>query len=272
MIAALSIGYLGARFGIYGLIHGGVRYSAGYGGSLGDNNTMALALAMGVPLGWYAKDLIGNVFVRLSLIVSVFLTIGAIVFTHSRGGALSLAAAFLVIILHSRRRLILIAVLAILTGPSVYLVKDSYFDRMSTLNGVADRGKRRVRYGSHGNRTGGETDVGGLPHDRGRIRERQPARPLVPVCRIPRLRADVPLVIHNTYLQMLVDSGTFALLAYLMLLFGTIVLLERSTLRLRRLGSPLQLCPLGIEDGAGRVCRGQHLPLARLRSISLIFF
>jgi hypothetical protein len=46
---------------------------------------------------------------------------------------------------------------------------------------------------------------------------------------------------------MLVDSGTFALLAYLILLFGTIILLERSTLRLRRLESPLQLCPLGIE-------------------------
>ena len=117
VIAALSIGYLGARFGLYGLIQGGVRFSGGYGGSLSDNNTLALALAMGVPLGWYAKDLIGSAFVRLSLLVSVMLTIAGVVFTYSRGAAIALAAAFLVVILHSRRRILLVAGLAILRCP-----------------------------------------------------------------------------------------------------------------------------------------------------------
>lgn len=246
VIAALSIGYLGARFGLYGLIHGGVRYSSGYGGSLGDNNTMALALSMGVPLGWYAKDLIGNVFVRLSLIGSVFLTIGAIVFTHSRGGALSLAAAFLVILIHSRRRLILIAALAILTGPSLYLVRDSYFDRMSTLNGVQTAKKDesimdRVETARAARRMWADYPLIGVGF--GNLNQRALWYRYVDT----KVAGNFPLVIHNTYLQMLVDSGTFALLAYLMLLFGTIILLERSTLRLRRLESPLQLCPLGIE-------------------------
>ena len=41
-------------------------------------------------------------------------------------------------------------------------------------------------------------------------------------------------VIHNTYLQMLVDSGVFALLIYIVLLMGTIFSLERTIRKCRR--------------------------------------
>jgi O-antigen ligase len=46
---------------------------------------------------------------------------------------------------------------------------------------------------------------------------------------------------------MLVDSGIFALLAYLAFLYGAIILLDRSCRRLKRAGSPLYECPLAIE-------------------------
>ena len=246
VIAALSIGYLGARYGLFGVIHGGVRFSGGYGASLSDNNTLALALAMGVPLGWFAKDLIRSVPVRLSLLVSVFLTIAAVVFTYSRGAAVSLVAVFLVAILHSRHRIILAVALAILTVPSVYLVKDTYFDRLETLSDTKDdvSAQQRVENAKVAQRMWEDYPIIGVGFgtDNQRYLWTRYAN-------TEGVSGRYPLVIHNTYLQMLVDSGTFALLAYLSLLFGTIFLMERSSRRLKRAGSPLYDCPLAIEAG-----------------------
>ena len=243
-LAALSIGYLGARYGAFGLIHGGVRFGGGYGASLSDNNTLALALAMGVPLGWYAKDLIRSVPVRVSLLVSVFLTIAAVIFTYSRGAAISLAAVFLVAIIHSRHRLLLIAGLAILTWPSVYLVKDSYFDRLGTLKDTKEdiSAQQRVENALVARRMWEDYPIIGVGFgtDNQRLLWFRYAN-------TEGVSGRYPLVIHNTYLQMLVDSGTFALLAYLTLLVGTIFLMARSSRRLKRAGSPLYQCPLAIE-------------------------
>jgi probable O-glycosylation ligase (exosortase A-associated) len=247
VIAALSIGYLGARFGLYGLIHGGVRYAAGYGGSFSDNNMLALALAMGVPLGWYAKNLIRNVFVRFSLLVSVFLTIGGVIFTYSRGAAISMLFGFLVIVLHSRHRILLLAGLAVLTLPSLYLVRDSYMGRMETLNGV-DTAKQdesvmqRVATAQVAVEMWKDYPLIGVGFG-------MDNQALLWYRYAPPDLQRTPLVIHNTYLQMLVDSGSFALLAYLLLLGSAIFLMERSVWRLKRAASPLFVCPLAIEAG-----------------------
>jgi probable O-glycosylation ligase (exosortase A-associated) len=245
VIAALSIGYLGARFGLYGLIQGGVRFSGGYGASLSDNNTLALALAMGVPLGWYAKDLIGSAAVRFSLLVSVMLTIAGVVFTYSRGAAIALAAAFLVVILHSRRRILLVAGLAILALPSVYLVKDSYVGRMESLNGAQTAEQdRSVLERMEALRVGARIWedyplIGvGFGSDNQRMLWYRYANTSL---------YRTPLVVHNTYLQMMVDSGIFALLVYVSLLGGAIVMMEISVRRLKRAESPLCACPLAIE-------------------------
>jgi len=245
VIASLSIGYLGARFGMYGLIHGGVRFSGGYGASFSDNNTLALALAMGVPLGLYAKDLIRSKPVRMSLLVSVFLTICGVVFTFSRGAAIALAAGFIVMLLHARHRFVSLAVLAVLTLPSIYLVKDTYVTRMQSLDGVqkaqTDHSVRdrmeAVRVARHMAEDYPLIGVG-FGSDNQRMLWFRYAN---------YAEVDVPLVIHNTYLQMLVDSGVFALLAYIALLAGAIILMERSSRRLKRVGSPLYACPLAIE-------------------------
>jgi putative inorganic carbon (hco3(-)) transporter len=248
VIAALSIGYLGARFGLYGLIHGGVRFSGGYGDFLYDNNNLALALVMGVPLGWYARHLIRNKWVRLSLVVSVFLTIGAVIFTYSRGGAVALGAVFLVILLHSQRRLPLLVGLAILTVPSLYLVRDSYFDRLGTLRstegGTRERSVQdRVDTANMAYRMWQDYPLIGVGF--GTNNQRVLYSSYVDTSST----GTFALVIHNTYLQMLVDSGTFALLAYLALLGGTILMMEFSYRRLKRVGSPLYACPLAIEAG-----------------------
>ena len=55
------------------------------------------------------------------------------------------------------------------------------------------------------------------------------------------------LVVHNTYLQMLVDSGTFALLVYAALLFGTIFRLGLSARKMRQAESGLEAFPVALQ-------------------------
>jgi len=50
ILIAFSIGFLGAKRGLYGLVKGGARFHDGPGGFMSDNNTFALALTMILPL------------------------------------------------------------------------------------------------------------------------------------------------------------------------------------------------------------------------------
>jgi probable O-glycosylation ligase (exosortase A-associated) len=245
VIIALSIGYLGSRFGLYGILSGGIRYSGGYAGAYSDNNSLGLALVMGIPLCWYGKNLIRWVPVRLGLLVATFLSIAAVIFTHSRGAAISLVAAFLVILLHARHRFFMLVALVALTAPSIYMVRDSYFDRMETIKDTETAQKDesvmdRVEATHVAWRIWKDYPLVGVGF--GSFNEQSLFRRYAD----PGTGAG-SRVIHDTYLQMLVDSGIFALLAYMAFLCGTIIMLERSCRRLKRAGSPLYQCPLAIE-------------------------
>jgi O-antigen ligase len=58
---------------------------------------------------------------------------------------------------------------------------------------------------------------------------------------------DGALNIYNTYLQVLVDSGLFAALLYVMLLFGAIFWPWRSALRARQYYPDLAPIPLWVQ-------------------------
>jgi probable O-glycosylation ligase (exosortase A-associated) len=111
IVIALSIGILGAKSGLYGLLRGGARFDQGPGGMMADNNTYALGLNMTVPL------LVGIALVERSKIlrwtagVMTFLCILTILFTFSRGGLLTLCAVGALLIWRSERRLVAISIL-----------------------------------------------------------------------------------------------------------------------------------------------------------------
>jgi probable O-glycosylation ligase (exosortase A-associated) len=227
LVMALSVGFLGLKFGAYALLHGGVRYDLGHGGLMSDNNDLALALAMTVPLCWYARSLTNSIALRLLLLCMVFASSVTVVMTHSRGGALSLLTAFAAIALRARRRLALLLVFALCVGPAVYLVRDSYLDRLATLKDPTQEVSANSRlelaqaaidcwkdYPVFGVGFGGASFM--------RLGERY-------------LPGQTGLMVHNTYLQILVDSGAPALAVYVILLFGTIVWLGRSAARVRGL-------------------------------------
>ena len=226
-----SLGFIGAKLGFFGLIHGGVRYAAGYsvGGFLGDNNTVALAMVMGLPLCWYAFGMVKQLWAKLMFGSMCFLLLAGIVMCHSRGGVLATGVVALVIALRSKRKLLTLALLTLFSIPSVFLVRSTFFERMETLARYEEDSSAygRLVYAKAAIdmwRDYPLTGVGFGTHNEMRLLKHY-----------VKLEKDPEMVIHNTYLQMLADSGIFAFAVYVILLFGALFWLEHAVRRTRRM-------------------------------------
>jgi probable O-glycosylation ligase (exosortase A-associated) len=138
MLIAFSIGFLGAKRGLFGLLRGGARYHDGPGGFMNDNNAFALALNMVLPL------LVGIAVVEKEKILKILgwtmagLSFLTILFTFSRGGLLTLCVITPLLIWRSRQRLLVGGVLALGLTAFLFFTSDSftaeYAERASSIS------------------------------------------------------------------------------------------------------------------------------------------
>ena len=149
IVVALSLGFLGAKTGVFGLVRGGTRFDEGPGGQMSDNNTYALGMNMTVPL------LVSVVLSERSKILRgiaagmTFLTILTILFTFSRGGLLTLGAVGIVLVWRSKQRVlatgvILLGVLGFLAFSSDKL-KEDYVARAQSISSYEEDGSAMGR-------------------------------------------------------------------------------------------------------------------------------
>lgn len=242
LVMGISLGLLGTRFGLYGLIHGGVRFNAGYGGMLADNNCLALALVMGVPLCWYGRFLVKRLWLKQVYTWAAIISLPAIVMTYSRGAALSLAAVLLVLAVRAKRKFAAGLILVMIAGGSVFLVGRSYLSRMQTIKAPTEEGSAaaRLAYAGVAFRMWKDHPIAGVGY--GMTNEMK----LMPYY-ITNLTEHGEQVIHDTYLQMLCDSGIFAFLIYVGLLWGTIAWLGLSVHRMKRSHPELAPYPMMLQ-------------------------
>jgi putative inorganic carbon (hco3(-)) transporter len=237
-----SLGFLGAKYGLFGLINGGVRFTDGPGGFLADNNCFALAMVMSVPLLWYARELVEHHLAKLALAAAAFLTVAAVVMTFSRGGAVALIVVFLVIGLRSRRKLGFLIVVVLFCAPAVLLVRVAYFERLKTIQNYEEEASAnsRIVYGQMALQMAADypwIGVGFGSYNQMAMQQRY----------MPEVEDIRRQVVHNTYLQMLTDSGVFAFGIYVSLLFGTIVWLGFSARRVRTVDPRLAIVPVALQ-------------------------
>jgi probable O-glycosylation ligase (exosortase A-associated) len=144
ILIALSIGFLGAKRGLIGLVRGGARYSDGPGGFMSDNNAFALALNMTLPL------LVGIVIVEkqkalrvVAGTMAVLCTI-TILFTFSRGGLLTLCTVVPLLVWRSRHRLAVSGLLALGFAGFLFFTSDTftqaYAERASSISNYQEDG------------------------------------------------------------------------------------------------------------------------------------
>lgn len=216
LVLAFSLGALGLKFGLWGVIHGGVRLTGGYGGSLSDNNLFALAMVVALPLCWYARSAVESPKWKLMFLAFSVFTIPATILTHSRGAALSLALTVLFIVWHSRHRWATMVALAILLVPSTLLVKDSFMERMRTLSDYESdlSAQNRLHYWRAAYRLTLDYPVVGVGFG-GLAYVNKVGKYLPPDA--------YTQYAHNNYLQMSADSGIPALLLLCILQFGQLL-------------------------------------------------
>ena len=239
LVLSLSLGVVALKFGLYGVIHGGVELAAGYGDMLSDNNFVALAFAMLLPACWYCRSLTSRWSVRLALTGIIGACIPAVIMSNSRGGSLSLGLAILLVCRRTKRRVIALVMLAAVAAGAVYLVLDVYVARMATLKNFEqeESAESRIIHAKAAFAMWRDYPIlgvgfGGLNY--AALAERYMGK-------------ENSHVAHNSYLQMLVDCGAFGFLLYVGMLLGPVIWLERSARRMQRLKPEWEAIPRAIQ-------------------------
>jgi probable O-glycosylation ligase (exosortase A-associated) len=240
LVLALSLGAMGVKFGAFGILHGGVILEGGYGNMLDDNNFLALALAMLIPLCWYSLTFTTSPVLKGILIAIIGASIAQIIMSHSRGGSLALAIGFGVMGLRSRRKWAFVTVVGTCVGVAIYLVQDTYFKRIQTISAPAEEASAASRF-VHANAAIAiwkdhpiiGVGFGGFNY-----------AVLAPQYGGP---ADGAHVAHNSYLQMLVDSGIVSFLIYVWILVGAIIRMGKSAAFWSKVDPPRTAIPYALQ-------------------------
>lgn len=230
LVTALSIGFYGFKGGIFALLTGGQHLVLGPAYSfIEDNNAMALALNMTLPMLLYLAYDVPQRWLALLLRVTFGLSIFAIISTHSRGGLLGLLTVVTLLFLKSGRKLTAALLGTIGVFAVLSFAPEKWSERMETI-------ETYERDGSAVSRLNAWTLAWRLAL----------ARPLLGWG--PQAMEDDNLYdryyadstsrndVHSSYFQVLSESGFPAFFVWLSLLAWAVVGLQRAGWRVR--GSP----------------------------------
>lgn len=134
LVTAASIGFFGLKGGVFAIMTGGAYRAYGPNDTfLGDNNALALALNMTVPMLYYLGKEFPSRTARLILLGVTFASVIAVACTYSRGGLLGMAVIGGLLALKSRHKLIAITVVVAATAAVLYIMPDKWSQRMDTI-------------------------------------------------------------------------------------------------------------------------------------------
>jgi putative inorganic carbon (HCO3(-)) transporter len=134
-VMVVSLGIFGAKGGLFTLLTGGTSRVLGPAGSyIAENNSLALALVMAVPIIWYLRLQSEKRWLRYGLTAMAGLTVVAAAGSYSRGALLAGAAMMGFLWLKSRNKVSTGIVLLMLI-PVVWLaMPEQWHARMSTID------------------------------------------------------------------------------------------------------------------------------------------
>lgn len=133
-VIALSLGFYGVKGGLFVILTGGHSHVYGPPQSfIANNNDLALALAMTIPLMRYLQLQAQKKWVRVGLGCAMGLTAVAILGTYSRGGMLTLAVVFMAIFWKTRGKFLIGAMVLIAIPLVLATVPQKWYTRMSTI-------------------------------------------------------------------------------------------------------------------------------------------
>lgn len=133
-VIALSLGFYGVKGGLFVLRAGGEWQVWGPPGSfIADNNALALAIIMTLPLLWFLWRATPHRTIRWGLALAMVLSCASILGSHSRGAALAGAVMIGLLWLKSSGKLLTGLAIAVLLPVLVLSMPEKWFERMETV-------------------------------------------------------------------------------------------------------------------------------------------
>ncbi len=133
-VTALSVGFHGIKGGLFAVLTGGQYRVWGPPGSfMTDNNNLALALIMVLPLLYYLHQHTARPWPRRLLLAAMPLVVLATLATYSRGGFLALAAFLLVMWWKLRRKLAITLLAAVGAALALAFMPAHWTERIASI-------------------------------------------------------------------------------------------------------------------------------------------
>ena len=146
LIMALSLGLIGLKGGIWAILSGGAHRVYGPAGTfVGDNNDLALALNMALPLLLYLSKDEPRPWLKLLLKTTFVMSIVAIIFTYSRGGFLALGLVSFLLMIKAKYKSLAVITLGIGSLMAMWIVPAKWGDRMNTIQTYEEDGSAMGR-------------------------------------------------------------------------------------------------------------------------------
>ncbi len=134
-VAALSLLHYGVKGGLFTLTSGGGNHVLGPPHTvINDNNQLALALLMIMPLANYLRMNSAKWWVSYALMGGLVMTFISILGSYSRGAYLACAGLVVVAWWRSKNKLLYPLLVAAVAIPALYLMPQSFFDRVGSIN------------------------------------------------------------------------------------------------------------------------------------------
>jgi putative inorganic carbon (HCO3(-)) transporter len=136
-VLCISVGFTAVVEGLEYIVSAGGHKITGTG-SMGDNNAIALAVLMIIPLLWFMMTYAALRYVRLVIVGVIVVSLFTIVGTFSRGGFVGLVVLGLFLVLNSRKKALSLALIAVV-GIIVYLAAPTdWVERVDTIKDAGD--------------------------------------------------------------------------------------------------------------------------------------
>ena len=133
-VLALSLGFYGVKGGIFTLRSGGAQKVWGPEGTfIGDNNAIALALIITIPLMYYLQQSSGNKWLRRGMTLMMLLSALAALGSYSRGALLALAAMGLFMWYKSGKKIAVGALIALAVPLFLIFMPHGWSERMDSI-------------------------------------------------------------------------------------------------------------------------------------------
>ena len=150
-VIALSIGFYGTKGGLFTILHGGQYQVLGPPSTfIGDNNTMALANLMVIPLMRYLHLQETNRWIRLGLLIAMLFTAAAVLGSQSRGAFLGIMAMGLFFWWKSPGKIGATIIVAFVATMILTFMPQTWWDRMNTIETYEEDGSAQGRLNAWG--------------------------------------------------------------------------------------------------------------------------